>query len=85
MKPENKEIVSHLICHLYEIDCVVLVTDDTFQPSPGSWFSVSNKKKLERTSLKKKSQINNPDRVSAQLLIYIQDTGGGQKPDTVGV
>lgn len=84
MKPENIEIVSHLICQLYKVDCVFLVTDGTFQPSPGSWFSGSNTKTSKEHHLKK-SQINNPDRVSAQLLIYIQDTGGGQKPDTVGV
>ncbi len=28
---------------------------------------------------------NNPDRASIQLFINIQDTGGGQQPDTVGV
>lgn len=28
---------------------------------------------------------NNPDRTSIQLFINIQDAGGGQQPDTVGV
>lgn len=53
--------------------------------APDSVPVVAKTQKPANNIIRINKNNNNPDRASVQLFINIQDAGGGQQPDTVGV